>query len=100
MRKEPTIDNYVQILYQFVETAKLNSKKRYLQIQCFSCQGFNADEFLEVATNYYNLETKGYMMIPVSQITKNAMTGVPNAYCLVLFACCREVKKSQLDIQK
>ena len=40
-------------------------------------------------------------MIPVEQLARIAVTGVPNAYCLILFACCREVKKlSQFEVNK
>lgn len=52
-------------------------------------------------TNYYDPETKSYVMIPVEKSVRNAVTGVPNAYCLVLFACCREVKKlSNYEVEK
>ena len=40
-------------------------------------------------------------MIPVEMLVRTAVTGVSNAYCLVFFACCREVKKlSKFEIEK
>jgi hypothetical protein len=34
-------------------------------------------------------------------MVRRHFTGVPNAYCLVHFACCREIKKiSDLDLEK
>ncbi len=51
-------------------------------------------------TNYYDHETKGYVMIPVEKHTRAAVTGVPNVYCVTLFACCREVKKlSKFEVE-
>ena len=58
-------------------------------------------EFQEVPTNYYDPETKSYVMIPVEKLVRNAVTGVSNVYCLVLFACCREVKKlTKYEVEK
>ena len=57
--------------------------------------------FQEVPTNYYDPKTKGYVMIPVEMLARFAVTGVPNAFCLLLFACCREVKKiSKFEVEK
>jgi hypothetical protein len=57
--------------------------------------------FQQVPTNYYNPETKDYVMIPVEKHARDAVTGSSNVYCLILFACCREVKKlSKFEIEK
>lgn len=57
--------------------------------------------FQEVPTNYYNPKTKDYEMIPVDFFVRNAFLGVVNAYCLILFACCREMKSiTQSDVEK
>lgn len=93
MRKDPTLTNYMAIWKQFLEKAKNNPDKLYLLIQSFACHGYHVGGFQEVPTNYYDHETKGYVMIPVEKYTRAAVTGVPNVYCLTLFACCREVKK-------
>jgi hypothetical protein len=54
-----------------------------------------------VPTPYYDHEKKSYVMIPVEKCVRNYVNGVSNAYCLVFFACCREVKKlSKFEIQK
>lgn len=48
-----------------------------------------------MATPYFNWETESVYLIPVEQLVRSAdnFTGLANAYCLVLFACCREVKQ-------
>jgi hypothetical protein len=52
-----------------------------------------------VPTPYYNPETRFYVMISVEKLVRRAVTGVINAYCLVFFACCREIKKlSKVEI--
>jgi hypothetical protein len=39
--------------------------------------------------------------VPVEKIVRKYFTGVPNAYCLVHFACCREIKKmSDLELEQ
>jgi hypothetical protein len=54
-----------------------------------------------VPTPYYDHENKSYVMIPVENLVRTYFTGVSNAYCLVFFACCREVKKlSKFEIEK
>ena len=52
-------------------------------------------------TPYYNKESKSYVMIPVESKVRGKILGVSNAYVLVFFACCREVKKpSETEIKK
>ena len=70
MRKEPTLANYMSILNKFIEKAKLNPNKNYLQIQSFCCHGYHVLGFQEVATNYYDPLTKGYVMIPVEKLAR------------------------------
>jgi hypothetical protein len=39
--------------------------------------------------------------VPVEKIVRKYFTGVPNVYCLVHFACCREIKKmSDLELEQ
>jgi hypothetical protein len=39
--------------------------------------------------------------VPVEKIVRKYFTGVLNAYCLVHFACCREIKKmSDLELEQ
>ena len=39
--------------------------------------------------------------MPVEKIVRKYFTGVPNVYCLVHFACCREIKKmSDLELEQ
>ena len=93
MRKEPTLANYRNLLEKFVKTAKSNKEKSYLLIQSFSCHGYHVAGFQEVPTNYYDPETQSYVMIPVEKLSRDSFTGLSNAYCLILFACCRDVRK-------
>jgi hypothetical protein len=37
------------------------------------------------------------MMIPVEKLARDKLIGVPNAYILILFACCRTVMKQTSD---
>ncbi len=40
-------------------------------------------------------------MIPVESFIRNAVLNVPNAYCLIFFACCREVYQiSKFNFEK
>jgi hypothetical protein len=101
MRKDPSLANYRQAFNAFIEKAKKDPTKNYLQIQSFAGHGYHVAGFQQVPTPYYDPETKGYMMIPVESIVRINITGVSNAYCLVLFACCREVKKlSKFEVKK
>ena len=54
MRKEPSLANYIAILKKLVETAKINPKKLYLQVQSFACHGYHVGGFQQVPTNYYD----------------------------------------------
>ena len=101
MRKDPTLANYVAIMKKLVDTAKLNPKKLYLQIQSFSCHGYHVGGFQQVPTNYYDPQTKEYVMIPVEKLARECVTGVANVYVIILFACCREVKQiSMFEVEK
>ena len=91
MRRDPSILNYKEALREFILKAKTDPNKRYLQIQSFASHGFNVGGFQQVPTPYYDYENKSYVMIPVEDLVRSAVTGVSNAYCLVFFACCREV---------
>ena len=100
MRKDPTLANYKATVNKFMEKANLNPKKNYLLIQSFSCHGYHNAGFQEVPSNEYDPEKKGYVMIPVEMLTRKSVTGVPNVFCLILFACCREIKKlSDQDLE-
>ena len=48
--------------------------------------------FEEVLGPYLNLQTLTHEFIPVENIVRGLLKDVKNAYCLVLFACCREIK--------
>ena len=55
--------------------------------------------FTEVLGPYLNLETFTHEYIPVESIVRAYLKDVPNAYCLVHFACCREIKTIS-DLEK
>jgi hypothetical protein len=79
-------------LKAFVDKAKKNPDKNYLQIQSFSCHGYSIMGLQAVATPYYDPLRKNYEIIPVESHVRLFKHDVPNAYCLVFFACCREIK--------
>ena len=93
LRRDPTLKNYREALTAFVEKAKQNPNKNYLQIQSFACGGYSINGSQCVSTPYYDPLTKSYEFIPVETFVRHYLTYVPNAYCLVFFACCREITK-------
>ena len=101
MQIDPTIENYKKVFFAFVDKAKADPTKKYLQIQSFACHGYHVSGFQRVPTPYYDYVNKWYVMIPVEELVRTRIAGVPNAYCLVFFACCREVIKiSKFEIEK
>ena len=77
--------------------AQLNPDKNYLQIQSFVCHGYNLMGFQCVPTSNYDPLTKNFEIIPVEKLIRGSIRGVSNVYCLVFFACCREIRK---DLQE
>ena len=92
-RGDPTLNNYLASMEEFVAEAKANPEKDYLLLQVLASHGYHSVGFQEVLGPYLNLETLQYEFIPVEKMVRRHFTGVPNAYCLVHFACCREIKK-------
>jgi hypothetical protein len=45
MRKDPTLANYSSIMTKFLEKAKQNPTKLYLQVQSFACHGYHVGGF-------------------------------------------------------
>ena len=54
--------------------------------------GYHVAGFQEVPTVEYDYIHNFYKMIPVEKLVRSTFTGLENAYCVVFFACCREVK--------
>jgi hypothetical protein len=79
-------------LKAFLDKAKKNPDKNYLQIQSFSCHGYSIMGLQAVATPYYDPLTKNYEIIPVESLVRLFTHDVPNTYCLVFFACNRDIK--------
>ena len=75
-RRDPTLKNYQEALKMFVEKAKLNPSKNYLQIQSFAGNGYSIMGFQCVATSYYDPLTKFYQMIPVEGLVRSYFSGV------------------------
>ena len=61
-------------------------------LQVHASHGYHMGGFSEVLGPFLNLETMTYEYIPVEKIVREYLKDVPNAYCLVHFACCREIK--------
>ena len=57
-----------------------------------ACHGYHVAGFQEVPTPHYDYTTNFYKMVPVEKLVRNTFTGIANGYCVVFFACCREVK--------
>ena len=100
-RRDPTFDNFVTSLDEFIKKAKANPGTDYLQFHLYSGHGYHAFGFQEVLGPYFNNETKTYEFIPVEKYVRDRLKDVPNAYCVVHFACCREIKKmSDLEVDR
>jgi hypothetical protein len=55
----------------------------------------------EVLGPFFAKETMTHEFIPVEKIIRDYLKEVSNAYCLVLFACCRTIKNmSDLEVEK
>ncbi len=91
-RRDPTLKNYEERLKAFVDKAKRNPSKDYLYIQSFSYQDYPIMGFRFVPNPYYCSIRKDYEIIPVESLVTGYTQNVPNAYFLVLFACCRGIK--------
>ena len=91
-RRDPTIENFKKSMKEFVDKAIANPEKEYLLIQVHASHGYHVGGFSEVLGPYLNLETLTHEYIPVENIVRGYLKNVPNAYVLVHFACCREIK--------
>jgi hypothetical protein len=98
-RRDPTIENFLKAMKEFVAKAKKNPKKDFLLIQVHASHGFHVHGFQEVLGPYLDLETLNQEFIQVEKIVRGYLKDVPNAYCLVHFACCREIKTIS-DLEK
>jgi hypothetical protein len=98
-RRDPTIENFLKAMKEFVAKAKKNPKKDFLLIQVHASHGFHVHGFQEVLGPYLDLETMNQEFIQVEKIVRGYLKDVPNAYCLVHFACCREIKTIS-DLEK
>ena len=57
--------------------------------------------FTEVLGPYLNLETLTHEYIPVELIVRAYLKDLNNAYIVVQFACCREIKTlSEFEVNK
>ena len=69
-----------------------NRKKNFLFLQFWGSHGFNIDGSELIATPYYDPEENFYELIPVEFLIRDCAKGLYNAYFLVFFAACREVR--------
>ena len=100
-RRDPTIENFLKAMKEFVEKAKKNPGKDFLLIQVHASHGYHVGGFQEILGPYFDLETLTHEYIQVERIVRGYLKDLPNAYCLVHFACCREIKTiSDLDKAK
>ena len=54
-RRDPTIENFLKAMKEFVVKAKKNPKKDFLLIQVHACHGFHVHGFQEVLGPYLDL---------------------------------------------
>ena len=100
-RLDPTSDNHLAVLDEFIKKAIANPEIDFLMISVYACHGYHADGFQEVVGPYFNNETKTLEFIQVEKYIRDRIRDLPNAYCVVHFACCREIKKiSDLEVEK
>ena len=100
-RLDPNFKNFVAALDEFVSEARTHPENDYLYILFFAGHGYHADGFQEVLSPFYNNETKTYEYIPVEKYVRDRFRNLPNAYCLVHYATCREIKKmSDREVDK
>ncbi len=92
-RRDPTKLNYIEVLEEFVNKAKLNPNKNYLQIQSFCGYGYHITGTHHIFTSYYDNSSKDYEIIPVETLIREQMDRIPNAFCLVFFATSRDIKE-------
>jgi len=83
-------------LEKFVNKAKLNPNKNYLQIQSFSGLGRNIEGSHHMFTSYYDNSSKYYEIIPVEALIGYYMNRIPNVFCLVFFATSRPIAEKVL----
>ena len=100
-RLDPTFENFLNVLDEFIAEAKNYPEMDFLMIQVFAGHGYHAYGFQEVLGPYFNHETQTLEYLAVEQMVRDRLRNLPNAYCLVQFASCREIKKmSDLEVDK
>ena len=75
-RGDPTLNNYLASMEEFVAEAKANPEKDYLLLQVLASHGYHSVGFQEVLGPYLNLETLQYEFIPVEKMVRRHFTGV------------------------
>jgi hypothetical protein len=100
-RLDPTLDNHVAVLDEFIKKARASPEKDFLLFCVYACHGYHADGFQEVLGPYFNNETQSLEFIPVENYVRGRLRDLPNAYCVIHFASCREIKKiSDLEVER
>ena len=95
-RRDPTKLNYIEVLEEFVNKAKLNPNKNYLQIQSFCGHGYHITGSYHILTSYYDTFSKYYEIIPVEALIGYYMNRIPNVFFLVFCATSREIAEKVL----
>ena len=90
-RRDPTIENFLKAMKEFVQKAKDYPKKNFLMIQVHSSHGYHVDGFQQVLNPYLDFKTLTHEYINVEKIVRQELKNVTNAYCLVHFSCCRDI---------
>ncbi len=101
LRFDPTKQNYLESIDEFVAKAKADKDKNFLLFIVCASHGYHAAGCQEVRGPYFDIETKTQEFINVEETVRTKFRDVPNTYCVVHFACCREIKKmSDAEVDK
>ena len=77
---------------EFVKECNNNPDKKFLLFQVFAGHGYHTAGFEEVLGQFLDKDNLTHEFIPVEKIVRAYLKELKNAYCVVHFACCREIK--------
>ena len=101
VRLDPTNENYLAAIDEFIKKAKNEPGKKFLLFVVCASHGYHADGCQECLSPYFDNETYNYEYIQVQKTVREKFKNVLNAYCVVHVSCCREIKKmSDAEVDK
>ena len=85
IRLDPTKDNYLAAIDEFIAIAKAQKDKNFVLFAVCAGHGYHAACCQEVCGPYFDNETQTYEFINVEEAVRDKFRGVPNTYCVVHF---------------